>query len=354
MPRSSSTSSSRFPAGLVALVAMLVTFGLVNAALAFSARYWDPNYFLMADLNEGQWRKGADVLFLGDSRSHQGLIPNVFEETLSRDGVSASAMNLARPGQQTPFFYYITRRVLDDAEVKPKAIVLNISFYLLGGNTWLKDVYFAYLRPSIAEAQSVCEMKLLTCPRAIEWFVRTRFPVWEYRGRVNSFLNAIVRDPVKMVKQIATLQRQNRDAAFDQSKGYLTRLNDQITPADVKPGIYKTGVEKGYEVYFDYLDMFLDDMAAQGIEVFVYDFPWPVERRDEPGFQDILSYYDDLLKEKTRGRVHFLPGRRFWPDELFADPQHVNQPGAERLTSEIASELAANPEFKALFPSPAN
>jgi hypothetical protein len=349
MPRSSSTSSSKIPVSLAAFAAMVVAFILVNVGLAVTARYWDSNAFLMDDLNDREWIEGADVLFLGDSRSHQGMVPTVFEATLADEGLPVTAMNLARPGQQTPFFYYIAKRVAAEAEHKPKAVVLNISFYLLGGNSWLKDVYFSYYRPSVEEAQDVCKMGLLNCGQALEWFVRTRFPAWAHRARVNSFINAFLRDPIKMSRQIATLQQQNRDAEFSLSKGYLTRGYEHITSADVKPGIYKTGVEKGFDVYFDYLTMFINEMDAQGIEVFVYEFPWPIERQNEPGFQEILTYYKDLLIEKTAGRVHFLPTVRYWPDELFVDAQHVNQPGAERLTHDLAEELAATPEFARLF-----
>lgn len=328
----------------------VLSFVALNIVVAVTARHWDSNYLLTEDINEGSWTEGADILFLGDSRTHQGLIPAVMETALAEDGIEASAMNLARPGQQTPFFYYISKRVADEAETKPKVVLLNMSFYMLGGRAWLNDVYFSYYRPSVEEAMHTCEMGLQTCWKSLEWFVRTRFPLWTHRARVNSFTNEFLRDPAKMTAQIAGIQTRLLETDFSLVKGYLSRGYEHITDADVKPGIYKVGVEKGYDIYFDYLRLMIDQMKSQGIEIFVYEFPWPKARETEDGFKDILAYYEDLLDDKSGDSIHFLPTVRYWPNELFVDAQHVNHPGAVRLTEELADELAANPDFRRLFP----
>lgn len=349
MSRSSSTSSSSLPASLVAFGAMVLTFALVNVGLAVSAHYWDSNHMLMEDINSEKWSDGADILLLGDSRSHQGLVPTVIDEALATQGIEATTLNLARPGQQAPFFYYLSKRVADESIKPPKAVVLNISFYLLGTNSWLRDVYFSYYRPSVEEARHTCEMGLQTCWKAAEWFLRTRFPAWTFRARANSWVNAFLKDPVKMTTQIAGIVDQGRKSAFEDTRGYLTRGDAHITDADIRPGIYKIGVEKGFEVYLEYLDLMVQEMSDRGIEIFVYEFPWPSARETEDGFEDILAYYQTLLHDRLGDKVHFLPTVRYWPNELFVDAQHVNHPGAVKLSNELAIELASLPDFRNLF-----
>lgn len=350
MAASSSTSSSRRSASLTGLIAALVTFGVLHVPVQAMAPYFDSNSLLVKDLNEQNWQPGGDVLVLGDSRSHQGIVPIVLSERLADQGISASAFNLARPGQQLPFMYFISKDVVENAREKPKAVLLNISFYLLGGQQWMKDIYLSYYQPSISEARDACEAQLIPCEDAYSWIATSRWTPLTFRSRINTMLRTALVDPAALGQELAGIQGQRDGMRFENAAGYMTRGDEHIGPAEVTmPHGYTTGIENGYSVYLDYFDRMLDYLASQGIEVFIYQFPWPEQRKDEPGFKKLLAYYDKLLMERAAGRAHFLPTYRFWPTDFFIDPLHLNDPGARRLTAELAKELAADTDFQAVM-----
>ena len=85
------------------------------------------------------------------------------------------------------------------------------------------------------------------------------------------------------------------------------------------PHGYATGIENGYSVYLNCFDRMVLSLTSRGVMVFVYQFPSPQQRRDEPGFQEILDYYDQLL-EARGGNVHFLPTYRFCPQSCLSIP----------------------------------
>lgn len=330
---------------------MLVSFAALNIGVLAAAPLFDSNFLLMSDINDKKWEDGADVLFLGDSRTHQGVIPNVFSTQLALDGIAGTdAANLARPGQQLPFAYLFASKVVSEADRKPKAVVLNISFYLLGGQQWMNDIYFAYYRPSLQEMQLACNTQLLPCGDAASWGIRTRLPALMFRPRVNTLLKKFMTSPNAALSELAGIQSQRDAMRFELARGYMSRGDDHILPAGiVKPHGYRTGIENGYSVYLAYFERMVDELMDQGIEVFVYQFPWPEQREDEPGFKDVLAYYDTLLASHSREGLHFLPTHRFWSTDYFIDPLHLNEPGAQRLSRELADDLAKNPAFQRLF-----
>ena len=347
---SSSTSSFRRIGSKWAFLTAILAFGGLNAALLAAAPYFDSNYLLMEDINSGEWRPGADILILGDSRSHQGVVPLTLSAELDQHGLEATAVNLARPGQQLPFMHYFANRVLEQAEIKPEAVLLNISFYLLGGQQWMKDIYTAYYRPTFGEAALACSTRLLNCVEAAEWFTSTRLPAVTFRSRLNTLINKSVTDLPGTQNEISGIQEQREAMRFSVAQGYMTRGNDHISSDDVPmPHGYSTGIENGYSVYLNYFDRMVQSLTSRGVEVFVYQFPWPEQRKDEPGFQEVLAYYDQLLEAHGGTNVHFLPTYRFWPTEFFVDPLHLNEAGAQRLTRDLATELARHPDFQKLF-----
>ncbi|MBS3849789.1 hypothetical protein KD146_13890 [Devosia sp. BSSL-BM10] len=347
---SSFTSSSKRRGSKWAFLTAFLAFAGLNAALLAAAPYFDSNYLLMEDINSGEWLPGAEILILGDSRSHQGVVPPILSAELKQYGLQAAAINLARPGQQLPFMHYFSNRVLEQAEVKPQAVLLNISFYLLGGQQWMKDIYTAYYRPTFAEAALACSTQLLNCMEAAEWFMGTRLPAVTFRSRINTLINKSVTDLPGVGDEILGIQEQREAMRFSVAQGYMTRGNDHISRDDVPmPHGYSTGIENGYSVYLNYFDRMVQSLTSRGIKVFVYQFPWPEQRKDDPSFQEVLAYYDKLLEAHGGSDVHFLPTYRFWPTEYFVDPLHLNEFGAQRLSRELATELAHHPDFQELF-----
>lgn len=337
-----STSNSKFPATLKYFCVVVSTFVLLNCGLFFAAPYFDSNYILMNSVTDSSWKSGGDYLFLGDSRSHQGLIPSVFENTLAENGVKGTAFNLARPGMQIPFAYYFSQRVFDEAEVQPKNIVVNFSFYLLGGKQWMKDIYFSYYRPSLREVYLALSMRLCSFNKAAKWYVKTRLPAWMLRKSANSMLNNYFLDYKEFVKEAASVEKMRYEASFETAKGYVSRGYSHITANDLKPHAYSTGYEGTSGVFFNYLRKMLQEASARNVDVYIYRFPWPQMRNHEEGFNEILAYYWDVLKRETQGNqnVHLLDEKYFWPNENFVDPLHLNQIGAERLTTQLAKKIA--------------
>lgn len=297
----------------------------------------------MESINNESWADGGDVLFLGDSRGNQGLVPTVYEEAMAERGIQVSAFNMSRPGMQIPFAYYFSKRAMEDAKIKPKSVVVNFSFYLLGGQQWMKSIYFAYYRPSASEAYQSCVMRLMTCADASRWYVRSRLPAWMFRTRANVLARQFLRAPSSILKDFSGIYQQQQVSDFSVAKGYVSRGFGHIEPKDITPQVYKKGLETGYTVYLRYLELMLKELAARNVQVFVYQFPWPEQRQNEAGFNDILDYYWALIKKGNyQGTsVHFLDKNSFWPVDYFSDPLHLNHPGAVKLTRMLADEIAS-------------
>lgn len=346
MVSNSFTSSFKVPRTVTCIVLCVGTFVLLNLALVKVAPYTDSNYVLMEGVNDQSWEEGGDVLFLGDSRGHQGLIPSVFEERMAEYGVELQAMNLSRPGMQTPFAYYFSKRVLGSSSKPPKVVVVNFSFYLLGGQDWMKDIYFAYYRPSLKETYHATVMKLLPWHESAEWYVRTRVPAWMFRKRANRVVRALLNEPRALRSELAGIYSQQDLSGFDISKGYYSRGFEHISESDViMPHGYTTGFERGYDVYFEYLNLMLQELAARNIQVYIYRFPWPEQRATEESLEKVLDHYWDKLKEGNDqiATVHFLDNVYYWPVDQFADPLHLNHPGAMKLTTTLVDKIIQHP-----------
>ncbi|MCL4745135.1 MAG: hypothetical protein KJZ83_06935 [Burkholderiaceae bacterium] len=339
----SSFDPRRLPVSVAALLALGIAFAAGNWALSQAGQYLDANYLNMASINDNSWLEGGDVLFLGDSRGQQGLVPAEFEAVFAERGLDVSAFNLARPGMQTPFSYYFSKRALDMAITPPKVVVVNFSFYLLGGTQWMENIYWSYYRPAAGEVYQACVMRLMSCADAARWWARTRLPAWMFRVRANNMIKQTVASPLAMLNQLRGIYNHGKLVPFEAARGYTSMGYSYIEQRDVLPHGYRIGLERGYSVYSEYLNLMLTELTARGVEVYIYRHPWPESRRQEEGFLDVLDYYWTLLKRGNydRSRVHFLDEVHFWPNELFVNPLHLNHPGATRLTRLLAAEVAA-------------
>lgn len=341
-----SISSFKLPRSVTCLALSLGTFIVLNWALLKVAPFFDSNFVLLDGVNDESWDAGGDVLFLGDSRGHQGLIPREFEDRMEQHGIEMDAMNLSRPGMQTPFTYYFSKRALTSAKKKPKIVVVNFSFYLLGGQDWMRDIYWAYYRPSLRESYHATIMRLMPWNESAEWYVRTRIPAWMFRKRVNNIVKAALDDPRALRPELTGIYTQQELSRYEISKGYYSRGFDHISPAEIGPHGYTTGFEKGYSVYFEYLNLMLEELAARDVQVYIYRFPWPEQRENDSSFEEVLDHYWEKLKEgnESIASVHFLDEVYYWPIENFADPLHLNHPGAIKLTRILADKVAESSE----------
>lgn len=311
-------------------IGIVLTIVILNIALHYAMMNLDTNGASAAGLDR---KPAADVIFLGDSRTNQGIDPRVFEEA---SGNKITALNLGRPGMQAPMFYFLTRDYLENSPTHPKAIVMNISFYLLGGRQWFEDIYLAYYNPQFWQVTDALDTQLIDKKEALSWYFGTRIPMLRYRKRIAGLIDSFAEDPTRAVfrehARNSLISNLSRD---EKSKGYLSRGAGALNGVSENEfGSYKVGIDNGYSVYADYLKRFFDLAARYRIHVIVYPFPWPVQAKAAPNFQVVLQHYDKKIKSIAEGNpyVHFVDHDFYWNEKFFIDPLHLNQQGAEVLT----------------------
>jgi hypothetical protein len=337
MENSSSTSSFKYYCK--ALLAGVSAFLSLNLMLAYGMHRMDAQDEIGRSLSDGRYDPiQADVLFIGDSRTHQGLDPEVFSAEIAKRGDRLTALNLAAPGMQGPFYYFVLKDYLDHTPVSPRAIVANISFYMLGGAQWFQDIYMAYYTPNMGQALDAVRSRLLLPADALNWYVRTRIPALRYNKSFAGLIDTFAADPMLGLATtrdaVASVMGRIQDIS---KRGYLSSGEHSITADDMKAvnyDVYAIGFHNGYSVYLDYFKRFFDLAADRHIHVFVYPFPWPEKADGSQVFHKVYDFYERMIKSLAQGNpyVHFVEYNHFWTPDYFVDPLHVNQKGAERLS----------------------
>lgn len=286
------------------------------------------------------YEKGADVLFLGDSRTHQGVDAAEFEIIAEKStGRTLSAYNLARPAMQTPFFHLLTKRIFDSpTAMRPKVIFLNLSFYLLGGQRgYLRDIYLSNVTPRWYEVVDLYSTGLISSTEALQWMLKPRLPLWKHNGVARNLAFRFAENPITLPKTI----RGEVDLRLYQDKpsnnGGFSLGSTQVPVEDIKFA-YSSGTEEA--VHLEYLRRFLESAMKNDVPVVIYEFPWP----DHPELNDgrlmkIRAYYRDLIIDQAAGmpNVQYVFEDNYWPPHLFFDQQHLNEVGAQRLTAYLAA-----------------
>ncbi len=276
-------------------------------------------------------------LVLGDSRSHQGINPKVLDENSDY-----KTFNMAAPGMQTPFFYYILSRWIK-AKGVPKQVIVNISFYLLGGKQWMDDIYFAYYTPTIEETWDSYANMLNYYPQdAFSWYFRTRIPSIRYNKRIRGLLNqySSASDHGNFRTELAKL-RDMRTRELDEGyQGYLSRGTDRIDD-EIDLSTYVTTIHNGYSVYQNYLKRFFELTNEYDFDIYVYDFPWPQQYETSENFIEVHDYYTEMIANVAEmyPRVHMISNEFFYAHEYFVDSLHLNDYGATKLSNEIGTML---------------
>lgn len=326
-----------------AIFSAIATFIALNLLLTPFMHQFDAQDETGNSLSDGRFNAlPTDVIFIGDSRTHQGLDPEVFAAESAKVGSPMKALNLAAPGLQGPFYYFIFKDYLEHAPAPPKAVVMNISFYMLGGAQWLQDIYLAYYTPDIAQVRDVAEHKLLLPSDAIAWYFRTRIPALRYNKSFSGLIDAFAADPLHGLPVMREAVLSSRARIMDISRrGYFSSGAKFVTEDDMKRtdyDVYKTGFELGYASYQDYFKRFFDLAAEHHVQVIIYPFPWPQKADQSKNFHNVYDYYERQIKSlaKDNPYVHFANYNYFWTLDYFVDPLHVNQKGADRLTKMAA------------------
>lgn len=329
MDNSSSTSSSKWVIAQVAIGVAIALIGL-NILLHYAMRGLDSNDATTSGLDSTQ---AADVLFIGDSRTNQGLDPRTFE---AESEGQITALNMGRAGMQAPMFYFVARDYLENAPKPPKAIVMNISFYMLGGRQWFEDIYLAYYNPKAWQITDAVSTQLITGQEAVSWYVGTRIPMFRYRKRISGLVQAFANDPSRGIFAEHSMNLMTANLLRDENnKGYLSRGVKEVEKiTEEEYGYYKIGLDNGYSIYIDYLKRFFDLAARYRVHVIIYPFPWPEEAKASQNFQTVFTHYEKKVRDHAAGNpyVHFVDYDYYWPNKYFVDPLHLNQQGADILT----------------------
>lgn len=303
----------------------------------------DSNSYIAKSLNENpSLYNDSDVIVIGDSRANQGVDSTVLENFLQASGKeNLKVYNLGRPGLQTPFIYFVFADYLHKVKKKPKVLLMNISFYLLGGMQWMDDIYFSYYKPDLWQVIHAYQNKLVTFSKGIKWYFGTRIPFIRYRNKLKTgILELLASSPEKIFttySDIYLFRKYQLDAA---NKGYLSNGSKSLDEKSMNISgfdSFKKGVEAGY-TYITYLKNLFDLAARYKVHIVIYEFPWPIVAKND-AFIEILNYYQNLLKEAAGNNsyIHFIDYPYFWEADKFIDPLHLNQFGADEL-SKLATD----------------
>jgi hypothetical protein len=324
----------------------LFSFTLVLTAISylvgFGFKNLDSNSNIGESISSNEQLKGDySFLFIGDSRTHQGVDSKAFSKNLGYE--SGNAYNLGRPGMQTPFSYFILRDYLENNEKPPEALFVQFSFYLLGGQQWMKDIYFAYYKPPLWMVLDGVSTQLVTPMSAVKWYLFPRVPLLRHRKRASDLVQIFAQEPTHKFFSMISSVTENRNNLFEETNyGYLSRGSHQINNEDILPGQYKKGIERGYSLYFKYMKRFYELALMYDFKIYVYDFPWPILQASiDPQLIPVHAYYKELIKKEAANNknVIHIEYDFLWENEYFVDPLHLNQKGADRLTKTLSNEF---------------
>ncbi len=280
----------------------------------------------------------GDVIFMGDSRTHQGLSPRTFEAAVREStGEQLTAVNLGRPGMQTPFFYYALQNYLNTTEKKPKVLIMNVSYYLLHGRDWMDKIYFLGFTPTWDQTVDSVRSGLQNPWQAFMWNLRTRTPLLQYRWPFKSVFMNLWASPVSEIKEGLNFHHRVEATLYDgETGGFLSRGPSHIGPTTKQIGpIFNPGLAD--PLHLRYLQRVMQMARENDIEIIIYEYPWPEYQKSDHDVATIAHYTEIITKIAAPfENVHLVEHAHFWEHTFFVDPLHVNDSGADRL-----SKLAA-------------
>lgn len=321
---------TQFKLYLMYIISLIIIFEIVTAYLIINI---ESNALAPEKFNNlSSLKKEYNRIVLGDSRSHQAIDPRILDKNSS-----FTTYNLAAPGMQTPFMYYAAKKFIDEKEV-PKQIVVNISFYLLGGMQWMDDIYFRHYKPSLHEIFDSYANNLQSkiIPN-LKWYIKTHIPSLKHEGRITKLLSNTQGLP-KMYKESFKARQLLLDELY---QGYMPRGYKHIKD-EIKLGKWNTKFHRGYSVYFHYMNRFFDLTNRYDTQIYIYEFPWPKAYKNYENLEEVHLFYTNKIKEiaKNYPNVHYLDNDNlFIEHKNFVDPLHLNNLGAELISKQLAKIL---------------
>jgi hypothetical protein len=278
------------------------------------------------------------LLFVGSSRTHNGIDAGAAEELLSdRPGRPVAAFNFGCPAAGPVTCAVYLRRLLADG-ARPDAAVIEVHPLLLAAQTevppesrWLTPVR---LRPE--EVPLVRKFGLPVEAGAHDlrsWLV----PVYEYRTPMLD----------RYAKTLSLAQGVVGGLPGDDDRGGM-RLRE--VPADERPKLLARTRREYAECLDDYrpggwgvaaLRDTLETCRAAGIRPAILLTPESSEFRSwypEPGRSELVSLLAGLSHEFG---CPLIDAREWLPDEWIGDGHHLTGSGADAFTERLASEALA-------------
>ncbi len=349
----------------------VIAFTAVNDEIESILIQMDPNGLVgrSIDSRNPYFYKPYDVLFLGDSRTNEGLDPNTFNTSYFKlTGKKITSYNAARPAMQSPFFYFIIKDYILQTKRPPKAVVVNGSFDgLWSKEAWIQDLWVSYYNPRswqlkealILEAKSLVGhyLFLIRNPNQIrhrfkyissglsfhytaQWAFKSMVPFYRYRKRINSLLKTLITDPKSFFREIEISEQIQNVRATEEYLGYVPKPGRQFDLKEVDPFCIFTK-RKQARWNINYMKKFFGLAKEYDFEIFVYGFPWLDNCKKYPNFRDRRQYYFDKLKEiaKDNPKIHFIEYSDYWSPEYFYNPLHLNHKGAQILTQKMVNNI---------------
>jgi hypothetical protein len=308
-------------------------------------------------------RPAPDVVFLGNSRVHDGLVPSVFAEGLSqRWGRPATAFNLGLMNAKAEEFAALVRSHFPDPP--PRRVIFGISgteftnthdFQYASRFLWSAGDFGRYLErtPSgqieLSHVESWLESELCDL-----WYVfaerdvlRTAL-IERLQDRMHDWFDA----PVPRAKRAVRVRigRYNRADALS-NDGYYDEPGEQSSLArllargdDVRIPPYSLDDSSELEQGADFTLMreVIGELQARGCLVAVAEVP------PSPWLQEqVPTFHGELFRERMAAfadsvGVLFVPMRpsdTFLIDASYVDANHLNRAGAQRFSRLLLDEL---------------
>jgi hypothetical protein len=353
----------------VALVLALVAAGdaVLRRALPPEALLpWMEREFAAYSVKVARFASGPapDVLFLGNSRVHDGFVPEVFGEALEqRLGQAARAYNLGLMNAKTAEFVALARTHLP--EPPPPRVVLGLS-----GTEMCNAHEFQYASRFLWDARELLDWLLRTPASRLD---ATHVTAWLESALGRAFYAYSVRDALRLA---ATERLQDaRHAAFGvpppqrqralraqvgrwsrqdvlspggrfEDDSFQPNLPGLLAEGDVRIPPYSLGDATELRVGADLplLRSVVTELQARGCRVALAEMP------PSPWLQECCpEFHGDLFRRRAAEfaaplGVPFVPmppSETQLDDASYVDANHLSRAGARRYTRLLFDRLAA-------------
>lgn len=308
-----------------------------------------------------------DLLFLGNSRVHDGVVPSIFAEALTRrwkrpEDQPARVFSLGLMNAKAAEFAAVARDHLPDPP--PRRIVIGLS-----GTEFANADEFQYASRFLWSSSEFCDYLQRT---PFEKLRGEHVENWLEASLGRAFYGYAERDALRaalMAQGRAALGLPEPDRAVRLRIGRYNRM-DALSPEgtwneglpepnlaqmlergdDVRIPPYSRGdpreLVEGHD--FPLMRAVITELAARGCRVALAEIPpspWLQEQAPEWHGELFRRRLTDFAASLGVPFVSMEPGTTFLTDEHYLDANHLNRRGAQRCSKILLDRLAATGFF---------